>query len=208
MKMTNSQSNKSILITSIVTVGLLFGAASANADRGDRHFDRNRGADKPNYQRDDQRYRDNHRYDNKRDRRHYARGDHYRGERIKLDLPVRVRGTDRIALRKLAKRYHEVNLKNYHLVRVVVDGRSRRYDPGTVRLRVGKQFSREKYLDGRTAIHAPFAHRKAHWVLDVNRGRVNNVRLVLEPRKRQYSHRRGGRNSWDLAFHGNFPRAW
>ena len=123
-----------------------------------------------------------------------------------------MRGSDRIKLRRLANYYYGIDLDNYRLVRVVVDGHSKRHrhgGEGTARLRVGHYETQTKYLDGRTAFRAPDARRHAPWVLGINRARVNNVRLVLEPRNR-YAYKHGYKNRSDdwVAYHGRPHRTW
>lgn len=202
------------LLLSLVTAGLMFGAASASADRGDRHHrDPDRVYDR-DYRHDDQRYYKHDKYYKKdkyyKNDRHYKKR-HYKNERIKLDLPVRLRGSDRIKLRRLANYHYGIDLDNYRLVRVVVNGHGRRHH-GTAQLRVGRYHTQAKYLDGRTAFKAPDARRHAPWVLGIDRARVNNIRLVLEPRNRYaYKHRRH-HDDW-VAYqghhkHGHYKRVW
>lgn len=102
--------------------------------------------------------------------------------RIKLDLPIRFRGTDTLRLRRIAQSHYGIDLNRYRLVRVVVDGQGRRHRPATARLIVGDHRSPSAYVDGRTAFRAPQAKRKASWQLGVHNAKIDRVQLVLEPR--------------------------
>lgn len=115
---------------------------------------------------------------------HY--GKHHRAdgvrhhERIRLDIPVRIRGNERIKLRRLLSNYYGINPRHYRLKKVVVDNRSRR--DAYARLRVGDQITDARYLSrGRTHLRAP-RHSDGRWVLAVRDARINNIRVVLEPK--------------------------
>ena len=202
--MTDQQTHKTTkaIVISIMAATLVFGAASASADRDD-YYDDQRYYEKDRYHKKDKYYKRDKYYKKGR----YNHTNHYYGnERIKLDLPVRVRGSDRIRLRKLARQYYDIDLDHYRLVRVVVDGHGRRHR-GTACLQVGHYLSDAKYLDGRTRFRAPNARRHAPWVLEVSKARVNNVRLVLEPRNRHAYKDRHHRDDW-YAYRKHFRKYW
>jgi hypothetical protein len=105
-----------------------------------------------------------------------------------LDLPVRVRGDGRIKLKRLAQRQHGIDLDHYRLVKVVVNNRGRH--GGAAQLRVGSYSTDYVRLDqGRSVIHPPRHGVNGKWILRLDDARVNNVRLVLEPRHRNYAQR-------------------
>ena len=81
---------------------------------------------------------------------------------------------------------------------------------GTARLRVGHHYSEAKYLDGHTVFFAPDARRDARWILGVDRGRVSNVTLVLEPRHgyaRYHRYQQPAHRDW-IAYQRGFNRYW
>jgi hypothetical protein len=105
---------------------------------------------------------------------------------IRLDIPVRVRGNDRIHLRKLVNRHSNVNLDNYRLKKVVVNNNSRRY--ATAKLFVGQNQSEVFALKrGRNHIAAP-RRSDGRWMLGVSNARIDHVRIVLEPKPYAFNH--------------------
>ncbi|MFT7654007.1 MAG: hypothetical protein ACI9UU_003123 [Candidatus Azotimanducaceae bacterium] len=165
---------KTLISTLIVTAAVIT-ALPASAD--------NQGRDRDRY--DDQRSIDQ-RYDENR-KGHRAQGP------LRLDLPVRVRGDGRIKLKRLAQRQHGIDLDHYRLVKVVVNNRGRH--GGAAQLRVGSYSTDYVRLDqGRSVIHPPRHGVNGKWILRLDDARVNNVRLVLEPRHRNYVQRGNHRN--------------
>ena len=162
---------KTLASTLIITAAL---AAASPAEAHDRGRDRahNHFNEHFNERYDDQRYRDK-----RHNRKHYRK--------IRLDVPVNWRGDGRLKLKRLAQRYHGIDLDQYRLVRVVLDSHGRRH--GVARLRVGQYQSDLVYLNrGRSVIHAPQTRGSARWVLKLDNAKISNVRLVLEPRKRRH----------------------
>jgi hypothetical protein len=105
---------------------------------------------------------------------------------IRLDIPVRVRGNDRIHLRKLVNRHSNVNLDNYRLKKVVVDNHSRRY--ATAKLHVGQHQSEVLALHrGSNHIAAP-RRSDGRWMLGVRDARIDHIRVVLEPKPYAFKH--------------------
>ncbi len=152
--------------------------------RGDRYKKHKNDSNKRFYG-DDQRYYDKH------DKKHGHAGHHGRyansGEVLRLDIPVRVRGDDRIALRRLVREAYGVNPRDYRLRKVVVTNRGNRH--GAARLRIGDDYSRVTYLNpGKNHIRAPRGAQHGRWVLDVENARINKVRVVLEPRNQWAYH--------------------
>lgn len=105
---------------------------------------------------------------------------------IRLDIPVRVRGNDRIHLRKLVNRHSNLNLDNYRLKKVVVDNNSRRY--ATAKLFVGHNQGEAFALKrGRNHITAP-RRSDGRWMLGVRDARIDHIRVVLEPKRYAFNH--------------------
>ncbi len=162
-------------VTSILITALLVFALPAEADRGDK---RDRG-DKPRFEQnyDDARYYDGKRYN---DKRRWAK------KRIRIDVPVRVRGDERFKLRRIAAR-RGIDLNHYRLVKVVVDSHGPRHS--WARLRIGDKVSRDVRLGrGRTHIEAPRGAQNGRMILGVVDARVSNIRMVFEPKPRRYAH--------------------
>ena len=119
--------------------------------------------------------------DHKRGHGKQHRSDHVRQhEVIRLDVPVRIRGDERIHLRRLLSNYYGINPRHYRLKKVVVNNRSRRN--AYARLRVGNSVTDVRYLSrGKNHLRAP-RYSDGRWVLGVRDARINNIRLVLEPK--------------------------
>ena len=181
--------------TSILITALLVFALPAEADRGDK---RDRG-DKPRFEQnyddaryyDGKRYKDRH-YDDRYDRRHDKR--RWAKKRIRIDVPVRVRGDERFKLRRIAAR-RGIDLNHYRLVKVVVDSHGPRHS--WARLRIGDKVSRDVRLGrGRTHIEAPRGAQNGRMILGVVDARVSNIRMVFEPKPRRYAY-------WDKPYKGH-----
>lgn len=192
---------KTLISTLIVTAAVVT-ALSASADNQGRDRDHDRYDDQRSIE---QRY-DKNRYDSKRhDKNHndrYKRGHraqdnfaynnpgdrrgHFAQGPLRLDLPVRVRGDGRIKLKRLAQHQHGIDLDHYRLVKVVVNNRG--HHGGAAQLRVGGYTTDFVHLNqGRSVIHPPRHGVNGKWILRLDDARVNNVRLVLEPRHRNYA---------------------
>ena len=110
---------------------------------------------------------------------HQEQQQRYNRDIVRLDIPVRVRGDERLHLRRLMHR-HGYNPDHYQLRKVVFNNQSRRH--AGARLRVGNQVVTKRHIDrGRNQLHAP-RHGDGRWVLAFNNARVDQVRLVLEPK--------------------------
>ncbi len=122
--------------------------------------------------------------------KHYT-GKHYRygkqankryaaAERVRLDLPVRVRGDGQVRLRRLIREHYDIDLRNYTLRRVVVHNRRHH---GEAQLNVGR-YSTEciALYRGKTSIRAPRADGR--WTLDLAGVKTDYIRVVLEPKQR------------------------
>lgn len=193
-RQTRSQQTIQTVIAVLANLMLWLGTSPVQADHSenspktrpvglDRHFVLD-----SNFQNGSQRYRLDRRARQFK-RTHDFEHQGWQQHRIKLDLPIRFRGTDRLRLRKIAQRHYAIDLDRYRLVRVVVEGHGRRHRPGTARLIVGHHRSHDEYLNGRASFRAPDARRKANWQLKVRDAQINHVRLVLEPRFHKYAHR-------------------
>ena len=162
----------------------------------DRDFEREYRKDKHRknkYHKDG--YRKGKHYD-----RDYHRGDRYdrhwdkrrfftagKGDRVRLDIPVNFRGEGKLRLKRMARQHYAIDLDEYRLVRVVFDHRGGR-KRAAARLYVGQQRSDLVYLHpGRNVVYAPRTRANARWQLALDNARVNNVRLVLEPRYSRYA---------------------
>lgn len=137
-------------------------------------------------------YDHKHKYRNRgyRDdsQRHY-RSDHYRGERIRLDLPVNLRGKVRVNLKRLIQRNHHINPNHYRLVKVVLNNHT--YNRGIARLRAGSFDSQRTYLSaGRNPIKVPSVSGHASWKMHFRHVDIDNIRVVLEPRRGIRDHRK------------------
>ena len=119
--------------------------------------------------------------DHKRGHGKHQRHDSVRHhELVRIDVPVRIRGDERIHLRRLLSDYYGINPRHYRLKKVVIDNRSRH--GAYARLRVGNQVTNARYLSrGRNHLRAP-RYGDGRWVLGVQDARINNIRLVLEPK--------------------------
>jgi len=162
--------------TSIATVALIASATLFSTTALARpDYDSNRHGKTDRYA-DQQTDRYSDKYD-----RHDRRSSRYANRDVlRLDIPVRVRGSDRIPLRRLVKRYHRVDLSQYRLKKVVVSNNRRRH--ASANLRVGDVVTyRQRLRRGNNHIHAP-RRSDGRWVLGVKHARVDNIRVVLEPK--------------------------
>ncbi len=102
---------------------------------------------------------------------------------IRVDIPVSVRGDQRLPLRRML-RHRGYNPNDYHLRAVVFHNDGRRH--ASARLRVGDQVNNEYHLGrGKTRLRAPrYAQDSGRWVLGLNNARVDHIRIVLEPKHR------------------------
>ena len=99
---------------------------------------------------------------------------------LRLDIPVAIRGDERVHLRRLINRRSNVDLNNYRLKNVVVNNYARRY--AAARLIVGARSSHVHALQrGSNYISAP-RHSDGRWVLGVKDARIDNISVVLEPK--------------------------
>jgi len=181
---TGTQSIRGIFSTAIMiaaTFGTLLTGASASAEGygyKDKHDDR-RYVVKHRYDRKyrDHGYDDRHYYD-ERDYKHKRK--HARSEKLRLDIPVRLRGNDRLRIGRALNRHYNIDLDHYNIRKVVFKNRSRN---ATATLRVGHYVTEPVYLDrGRNEIYAPSEGKR--WILNTNGARIHNVRVVLEPKHR------------------------
>ena len=105
---------------------------------------------------------------------------------VRLDIPVHVRGSDTIHLRRLAKRHYDIDLSNYRLRKVVLDNYGRRHASANVR--VGHRVTGHQQLNrGRNHLQAP-RRGDGRWLLGVRGARIDHIRLVLEPKQRWAYH--------------------
>ena len=160
------------LLTLIVVTIALFGADLASAKQRDFH---------------DTQY---HPHADKRihNDRH---GKRYR-DVIRVDMPVKVRGDRRLPLRRML-RHHGYNPNAYHLRAVTFHNYGHRH--ASARLRVGHQVNDEYYMGrGKIRLRAPRLTQdtqdSGRWVLGFNNARVDQIRVVLEP-KRRWAYRHG-----------------
>ena len=162
--------------TSIATVALIASAtlfSSAALAKPNYDSDRHDKADRYSDQQTD-RYSDKYDGHDRRSSRHANRNV------LRLDIPVHVRGSDRIPLRKLVKRYHRVDLSQYRLKKVVVSNNRRRH--AYANLQVGDRVTdRQRLRRGNNHIDAP-RRTDGKWVLGVKHARIDNIRVVLEPK--------------------------
>ena len=136
---------------------------------------------------DDRRYR----YDDKRAYKHkreHKKKHSAKHDRLRLDLPVHLRGNDELKIRRALNRHYDIDLDHYRLRKVVFDHHGRR--PGAAAVRVGYRWSSPQRLHrGRNEIYAPH-DGDGNWRLGVQGARIDTVRVVLEPRySRAYAHR-------------------
>lgn len=132
------------------------------------------------------------RYESQRHDGRHRDGPRHSRDVVRLDLPVHVRGDGRVRLRRLINRHYRINLDHYRLRKVVVDNHGRRHSMG--RLRVGKNVSHPQQLyKGRNVLKVP-NQGFGKWVLRLDNARVNNIRVVLEPRQ-QWAHQRSPRRA-------------
>jgi len=110
---------------------------------------------------------------------------------LRLDLPVHLRGDHRVGLKRMLKRHYRINPDHYRLKRVVIDhGRGHR---GSAHLRVGRNIVDETRLhSGANHLRTGRYDQGRRWVLGLRNARVNNIRVVLEPRNRFDRHVRLG----------------
>lgn len=126
------------------------------------------------------------RYETRRHDSRHRHGARRNRDQIRLDLPVHIRGDQRVALRRLINRHYRINLDHYRLRKVVVNNHSRRHS--MARLRVGYQAGPPRHLNrGRNVLSVP-NQGYGKWVLGLDNVRVNNIRVVLEPRQRLAYH--------------------
>lgn len=185
--------------------GSLLASGSAFADHEHRKY---RGDDRDTKQTRTIKIKgdyDTRRYHDDQRRGDYVYKDHrkpkyHRGGRLRVDIPVRLRGDSRLPLKRMLRREHGIDPSQYRLVKVVVNTYGR-YQ-GAASLRVGDRATGYQYLNrGRNHIQAPRGHRNERWLLNIADTKVSNVRLVLEPRGRGHrlarNERHHDRYSWD-----------
>ena len=124
---------------------------------------------------------------------------------IRVDIPVAVRGDQRLPLRRML-RHHGYNPNEYRLRAVVFHNYGHRH--ASARLRVGHQINDEYRLGrGKTRLRAPrHAHDSGRWVLGLNNARVDQIRVVLEP-KRRWAYRYGPRRH-NRPWLGDYRHKW
>jgi len=116
------------------------------------------------------------------ERRHHQRHRFNHRDVVRIDIPVRIRGDERVHLRRLLRSYYNINPDHYRLRKVVVDSRGRHHH-ASARLKVGGHVSDRTLLErGRNHLRAP-RYSNGRWVLGLRNARVNNIRVVLEPRQ-------------------------
>jgi hypothetical protein len=183
---------KTVALTTVV-IGALLAADGAFAKPHDDH----------RKQRND-RYEQGHDYDHRYDRydryeredRHHRRHFNKR-DVVRIDIPVHIRGDERVPLRRMLRNYYNINPNHYHLRKVVVDNRGRHR--ASARLKVGDYVSGRQHLhQGRNHLRAP-RYGDGRWVLKLNNARVNNIRVVLEP-KHHYAAKHYPRRWMDYAY--------
>ncbi len=112
--------------------------------------------------------------------KHGRKNKHAHRDVIRLDIPVAIRGDERVHLRRLVNRHSNLNLNNYRLKKVVVNNYARR--SAAAKLIVGDRASGVQVLQrGRNHIAAP-RRGDGRWVLGVRDARIDNIRVVLEPK--------------------------
>lgn len=169
---------KTLALTTVV-IGALLAADGALAKHDDHKRERKDRVEQRNY--------DNRGYDHKRERRHEQRRHFNKRDVVRLDIPVRIRGDERVHLRRLLRNHYNIDPNNYRLRKVVVDSRGRNHY-ASARLKVGGQMADRTRLErGKNHLRAP-RYSNGRWVLGLNNARVNNIRVVLEPRKRYARH--------------------
>ncbi len=181
-----------VLTTLMLSTALLAsGSALADDDHRKKHHrgDRYETHEYKRYHGDDQRYyRGKDRYHGKRHHDKWDRRADRHGGRLRLDIPVSVRGEEKIGLRRLVRNRYGIDTRDYRLRAVVVDNYSHRR--AAARLYTGDDYSRLTYLQrGPTRIRAPQGDQHGRWILHVDNARVSNIRVVLEPRRHEYAHR-------------------
>ena len=184
------------VLTTLVLSTAVLASAPAFADdhrygkkhKHDKHYEQRHDYSHKRYYDDDQRY---YKDSSKKHLKHHPRSGYAKhhgryadhGGVLRLDIPVRIRGDERIALRRLVRETYGVNPRDYRLRKVVVTNRGHR--PAAARIRIGDDVSRVTYLHaGRNHIRAPRGPQSGRWVLGVENARINNIRVVLEPRNR------------------------
>ena len=116
----------------------------------------------------------------------------FRSEILRLNVPVHVRGNERVHLRRAISRHYDINLDQYRLKNVVVHSSGRRQ--AAAKLNVGYKTGDVHYLArGKNHIRAP-RDTNGRWVLGFKDARVDNVRVVLEPKPR-WAYHNGRRNT-------------
>jgi len=187
-------------------VGTLLVSQAALADGRDDHQENKQSyshgsdySERYSDRRHDRRHDRKDRRHNRRENHHEDRGynDHNYGKHrnkhrardvLRLDIPVHVRGSARIPLRQAIRSQYDIDLTNYRLRKVVVDnyGQHRGY----AKLQTGHRNSGRVALNnGRTHVRAP-RYTDGRWNLKLRHARVDNIRVVLEPRHRVTHSRR------------------
>ena len=110
-------------------------------------------------------------------RRHHCN----RGHLVRINIPVDIRGDERVHLRRALHRRYNINTDNYHLHKVVVDNHAHRR--ASARLRVGSHTSDRQALHrGSNHLTTP-GYSEGRWVLSLNNARVTSITVVLEPKR-------------------------
>ena len=191
-----------VLTTLMLSTALVTSTAALADDyRGKSHRGDYKTHEYKRYHGDDQRYY------RKQDRKHdkHKQHEHFAGAHgvLRLDIPVRVRGDERIKLRQLVRNRYGIDTKHYRLRAVVVNNRARHN--GFARLRTGDEVSRKTYLErGENRIRAPRSGQHGKWVLRVDNARINNIRVILEPRRQQFADRYDHHDRYDR--YGRYDR--
>ncbi|XOV82533.1 MAG: hypothetical protein ACFHXK_16940 [bacterium] len=177
---------KTVLTTTLLISAL---AAAAPALAGDTHWHgkKTKNTSEQYHQFHDNHYRSDYNKGYKNKFKH-GKNKHAHRDVIRLDIPVAIRGDERVHLRRLVNRHSNLNLNNYRLKKVVVNNYARR--SAAARLVVGDRTSGVQALQrGRNHIAAP--HRgDGRWILGVKDARIDHIRVVLEP-KPQVAYRPG-----------------
>ena len=185
---------KTLTLTTVV-VGTLLAANGASAESGrydDRDSHRSQHSQKQYVQKKDRDYQDIRHDDRRYKDRYHHRQKHANGDVIRLDLPVRVRGDGRVHLKRLLVDHYGVNPDQYRLRKVVVTNRGKGGNRGhryaAARLHVGGQIVDHVTLQrGKNDLQAP-RHTNGRWILGLDNARVDNIRVVLEPRGHRVGH--------------------
>ncbi len=169
-----------VLLAAVLVTGFWVNSAFAHPD----HSRSYKHSDFHSYHPHSRDYHHRKRYQDHWTSKHRA----YQNQVVRLDLPVRIRGSERVHLRRLINQHYNIDLKNYRLRNVVFHNRSRR--DGYAQLNVGRYSSRPVALyRGYHRISAP--NSNGRWTLDVENLRTKNIQVVLEPTRPR--HRRGHR---------------